>query len=182
MSRHANHAWILTAAGARDVHTCAGCQMTVEVPRGKKPIASCSRLVNGVPHPARFAIPACTAPRQKRARVHGNLQGDRVYLTANKEWRDMLGLCSETCGKQRVRDYLGIKGPDLTEEQELALVALHAAVRVHLLEAHDELELVTKWARDRRKDDLAGLAQGVVGEQTDARDGARRVPMAGGAM
>jgi len=182
MSRHANHAWILTSSAERDLHTCAGCQMTVEVPRGKKPSAACARRVNGEPYPARFAVPACSSPRQKRPEVHGKLQGDRVYLTANKEWRDMLGLCFEVCGKQRVKDYLRLRGVELTEEQELAIVSLHAAVRVYVLDAQPELELVSKWARARRRDDLAGLAEGHGGEQHAGYEGARRVPAAGGAM
>lgn len=176
-SRHNNHAWALSASTRdRDSYVCARCDTVVETASGSKPSHSRARIVNGQPFSSKLALPPCTGRREAKRNSKGT---DRANLCASREWRDLLTACSDVLGRQRVREHLGLTSPSLTEEQEIALVRLHAAVRVYLLDAHDELEIVTKWARARRRDDLVALAQGVGGEQTD---GARRVPVAGGAM
>lgn len=156
-SRHNNHAWSLSASTrGRDTYVCARCDTVVETASGSKPNHSRARVVNGQPFSSKFALPACTGRREAKRNSKGT---DRANLCASREWRDLLTACSDVLGRQWVREHLGLTSPSLTEEQEIALVRLHAAVRVYLLEARDVLELVERQAASKRRALMREIAE-----------------------
>ena len=175
----APHKWRMVDQGdLRDTFVCDGCGMRVEVKSGYRPARDISKMVNGKPVPIGTRLPSCTVARGVKL---GRLKEDAAHLS-NAEWRDVWATVCDHCGERWARDQLGLEGARLTQDQEVELLRIHAAVRVRLLDADDALDAVEARERQIRRERLTCLAQGVGGEQTDARDGARRVPMAGGAM
>lgn len=177
MSRHhLNHSWETARVDCGDVHTCRRCGLAVSTAIGQTATKAWARTVLGMPYPNNAALPSCSALKgtSRAARV------EHEKTTATREWRDMIKLCGDVCGKQRVKDYLKLNGAGIDDAQEVALVTLHAAVRVHLLDAHEELELVEQWAAEKRREELGARSESRGGDQGES-SGNRRVQAVGGA-
>ena len=174
------HRWQLVDQGdLRDTFICAGCDMRVEVKAGYRPCRDISKMVNGKPVPLGTRLPSCTTVRG--AKLPNGRETDAGHLTS-PEWRDVWATVCDHCGDRWTRQQLGLSGARLSEDQEIELLRLHAAVRVRLLDADDALIAVERRETEMRRERLTQLAEGHGGELHAAYEGARRVPAAGGAM
>ena len=174
---HINHSWSTAGGDGHDAHTCRRCGLVVLTTIGTHVTKAYNRIVSGRPYPNNAALPACSS---LRGATGATSRVERENTTAAREVRDMIKLCGDVCGKQRVKDYLGLEGAGINDAQEVALVTLHAAVRVYILDAHDELEMVERWAAETRRDELGARSESRDGEQGES-SGNRRVQAVGGA-
>lgn len=171
------HRWTVTIEDGLANHTCKRCGLVVTTSAGETPTKGWRRTVNGRAWTPAAALPACSS--LKGTPVSGvGLQ--RLDIAATREFRDMLRTVSDVCGKQRVKDYLKLTGAGIDDAQEVALVTLHAAVRVHLLDAHEELAMVEQWAAEKRREEIGARSESRGGDQGES-SGNRRVQAVGGA-
>jgi hypothetical protein len=148
------HTWDRTIRGHRATWTCSACAVVVECAATNMPSTqTAGRVLNGAKMRTHETVPRCSgAPRGYVRKKRGNpLQG---------EARALLKLCEESLGVGWVAAYLGRTTSELTDAQDLALVQLAAALRVHLVDALEEVAIVGRRLREMQRARVAELAEG----------------------